>query len=51
MALLRYFELVITSNVRALDEVKDLKEKLSLLQDKKSALEMAKRVETDELKE
>ena len=50
VTLLRYFESVITSSVEAVGEVKELKERLSLLQDKKSALEKAKQVETDDLK-
>ena len=49
--LLRYSESVVTSGARALSEVKVLKEKLSLLQDGKVALEKAKRVNTNELRE
>ena len=51
VALLRYSEPVVTSSVRALSEVKDLKGKLSLLQDEKVAMEKAKRDETNELRE
>ena len=50
-ALLKYSELVVTSGVRALGEVKVLKEKISLLQNEKEALEKAKRDETNELRE
>ena len=42
---------MVTSGVRALSEVKDLKGKLSLLQDEKVALEKAKRDKTSELRE
>ena len=42
---------MVTSGVRALSEVKDLKGKLSLLQDEKVALEKAKWDETNELRE
>ena len=50
-ALLRYSEPVVTSGVRALGEVKVLKERISLLQNEKEALEKAKRDETNELRE
>ena len=42
---------MVTSGVQALSKVKDLKGKLSLIQDEKVALEKAKRDETNELKE
>ena len=42
---------MVTSGVRALSEVKDLKGKLSFLQDEKVALEKAKQDETNELRE
>ena len=50
-ALLRYSEPVVTSGVRALEVVKVLKEKISLLQNEKEALEKAKRDETNKLRE
>ena len=49
--LLKYSESVVTSGVRALGEVKALKERISLLQNEKEALEKAKRDETSELRE
>ena len=42
---------MVTSGVRALNDMKDLKGKFSLLQDEKVALEKAKRDETNELRE
>ena len=50
-ALLRYTKPVVTLGVRALSEVKGLKEKLSLLQDEKVALDKAKWDKTNELRE
>lgn len=50
VASFRYSELVISSGVRAIKEVKDLKEKVALLEGEKLALEKARRVEIEELK-
>ena len=49
--LLRYSEPVITSDVEAKEEVRVLKEKLSLLRDEKSVLEKAKQDKINGLKE
>ena len=50
VALLRYSEPVISSSIRAIGEVKDLKEKVALLQDEKLASEKAKQAEVEELR-
>ena len=50
VVLLRYSEPVISSGVRAIEEVKDLKERVTLLQDEKLALEKAKQAEVEELR-
>ena len=49
-ALLKCLEPVISSGVRAIGEVKDLKKRVTLFQDEKLALEKAKQVEREELK-
>ena len=41
-AIFRYSELVISSSIQAIEEVKDLEERVTLLQNEKLALEKAK---------
>ena len=50
VALLKYSEPVISSDVRAIWEVKDLEERITHPQNEKLALEKAKQVEVDELR-
>ena len=42
MAVIRYLELEISSGVQAIEEVKDLKERITLLQKEKLDMEKAK---------
>ena len=48
--LLSYSKLIISSGVRAIGEAKDLKERITLLQNEKRALEKAKQTEAEELR-